>query len=183
MVSTMDILPTILKELDLKIPKELVGTPLQKLQDANSPRRKYIHTFNTGSAAQLTYLTFGIRDENFKLIYNPVRTINLAAVSRYKNTPIPEAVWDPNYVDPPEFELYDLRTDPNELSNLANDPKHLEKRKELFQAMRSFQKEIEDPFLDPKNVDFYMKEMRDPTRHPKKRLKEVWGHLREFWGK
>ena len=49
--------------------------------------------------------------------------------------------------------------------------------------MRKFQKEIGDPFLDPANVDFYMKEMRDKSRHPKKRSKETWSHLEKFWGK
>ena len=141
MVSSMDILPSILQEAGVKIPDELVGTPLQRLKDPASPRRKYIHTFNTGSAAPLNYLTFGIRSEKYKLIYNPVRAINLAAISRYNNTAIPMALWDPGYIDPPEFELYDLKNDPNELHNIANDPKLAEKRTELFDAMRAFQKE------------------------------------------
>ncbi len=92
------------------------------------------------------------------------------------------AVWDPAYVDPPEFELYDLDTDPFELKNLANSPAHKAKQDELFKAMRDFQKEINDPFLDPKNVDFYIKEVSDPKRHPKKGSKEVWSHLKEFYG-
>lgn len=183
MVSSMDILPTILQEVGTEIPDELVGTPLQALQDPETPRRKYIHTFNTGSAAQLTYLTFGIRDKRWKLIYNPVRAENLAAISRYKNSDIPESLWDPAYVDPPEFELYDLETDPHEFENLAKDPAHKTKRDELFSAMRAFQKEINDPFLDPENVEFYMEEMRDPRRQPKKRSNETWGHLDKFYGK
>ncbi len=182
MVSSMDILPSILKEVGIEIPKELVGTPLQDLKDPKTPRRKYIHTFNTGSASVLLYLTFGIRDEQYKFIYNPVRMKNGVAISRYNNTKIPMAVWDPAYVDPPEFELYDLTQDPYELNNIANDPAHKAKRDELFKAMRDFQNEINDPFLDPKNVDYYVKEVQDPKRHPKKRSREVWGHLEKFYG-
>lgn len=181
MVSTMDILPTILQELGIAIPGELAGTPLQALQDPQMPRRKYIHTFNTGSSANLLFLTFGIRGERYKLIYNPVRAQNRAAVSRYQNTAIPMAVWLPEYVDPPEFELYDLKQDPHEFNNLAKDPAHQTTRDALFQAMRDFQKDIDDPFLDPANVDFYIKEMADPSRQPKKGSQQTWSHLKEFY--
>jgi arylsulfatase A-like enzyme len=181
MVSTMDILPTVLKETGIRIPAELVGTPLQDLQDPKTPRRKYMHTFNTGSAAPLLYLTFGIRDEDYKLIYNPVRDKNLAGISRYKNSKIPLELYEESYVNPPEFELYDLKKDPNEFQNLAADPKHSKTKDHLFKAMRDFQKEIDDPFLDPANVDFFIREQKDSKRQPKKRSQETWSHLRKFW--
>ena len=182
MVSTMDILPTILREVGIAIPGDLVGTPLQALQDPKTPRRKYIHTFNTGSSANLLYLTFGIRSERYKLIYNPVRAQNRAAISRYQNSAIPPAVWRPDYVDPPELELYDLQEDPHELTNIASRPAHKATRDSLFQAMRHFQKEIDDPFLDPENIDFYLEEMREPSRYPKRRGKDIWSHLKQFYG-
>lgn len=121
-------------------------------------------------------------EERYKLIHNPVRMTSPVAISRYELVPVPEFLWNPDYVHPPESELYDLKTDPDELTNLplGKDPQHEEKRKELFAAMRSFQEEIGDPFLDPDNIDFYLREMNDPSRHPKKKSEEVWGHLREF---
>ncbi len=182
LVSTRDILPSILEEARLPIPGELVGSPLQFLQETGHPRRKYIHTFNTGSSANILHLTFGICDERYKLIYNPVRATNTAGISRYKNSDIPMSLWDPAYIDPPEFELYDLETDPNEFNNLSLDPTHRKTRDRLLQAMREFQKKIDDPFLDPANIDFYMEEMRDKSRHPKKRSQETWSHLKKFWG-
>ena len=181
MVSTMDILPTILKETGIPIPSELVGMPLQDLQDPRTPRRKYIHTFNTGSAASLLYLTFGIRDEDYKLIYNPVRDKNLAGISRYKNSKIPLELYQESYVNPPEFELYDLSQDPYELTNIATDPKHQMAKTRLFKAMRDFQKKIDDPFRDRANVDFFIREQKDPKRQPKKRSQETWSHLKKFW--
>jgi N-sulfoglucosamine sulfohydrolase len=183
LVSTMDILPTMLQEIGLEIPSDLMGKPLQALQDPETPRRKYIHTFNTGSSANILHLTFGICDERYKLIYNPVRAINTAGISRYKNTDIPQHLWNPAYIDPPEFELYDLKVDPSEFDNLANHPDHSKTRNRLFSAMRAFQEEINDPFLDPENVTFYYEEMADPSRHPKKRSQETWGHLEKFWGR
>lgn len=184
LVSTLDILPTMLKEAGLEIPEHLMGVPLQDLRDPGTPRRQYIHTFNTGSAAQFTYLTFGIRDDRYKLIYNPVRMDSPVAISRYRLVPIEEELWEPGYVNPPEFELYDLEKDPNERINLADtdDPALTKKRSELFAAMRSFREEIGDPFLDPENLEFYLEEMSDPGRHPKKKSSEVWEHLHRFWG-
>ena len=181
LVSTMDILPTVLRETGLTIPKHLVGTPLQDLQNPNTPRRKYIHTFNTGSAAPLLYLTFGIRDDRYKLIYNPVRDQNLAGISRYKNSRVPQDLWRAGYVNPPEFELYDLSKDPYELNNLAGDPDQQKNKARLFKAMRDFQKEIDDPFLDQGNVDFFVREQKDPKRQPRKRSQETWSHLKKFW--
>lgn len=181
LVSTMDILPTVLRETGIPIPDELVGMPLQTLQDPKTPRRKHIHTFNTGSAAPLLHLTFGIRDERYKLIYNPVRDRNLAAISRYKNSRVPEELWREDYVNPPEFELYDLTKDPHELTNIAADPEHQGIKARLFKAMRDFQKEIDDPFLDEANIDFFIREQKDPKRQPKKRSQETWSHLRKFW--
>lgn len=183
LVSTVDILPTILQEVGIDIPAELMGVPLQSLQDESAEWRKYIHTFNTGSSANILYLTFGICDERYKLIWNPVRATNTAGISRYRNSAIPESLWDPDYIDPPLFELYDLETDPNEFTNLANDPKLSGKKKELLTAMRAFQEEINDPFLKQENIDFYMEEMRDRSRHPKKNSQQTWSHLEEFWGK
>lgn len=181
LVSTMDILPTILTEVGFEIPDELVGTPLQALLNPDTPRRKYIHTFNTGSAAHTLFLTFGIRDERYKLIYNPVRSKNRAGISRYVGSAVPENLWQLSYVYPPEFELYDLRNDPYEFNNLAGHLGFNATRDRLFQAMRDFQKEINDPFGDPENVDFYVREMEDPTRHPKKRSDETWSHLDKFY--
>lgn len=181
LVSTLDILPTLLRETGIHIPAELVGTPLQDLRNPATPRRQYIHTFNTGSAAAILYLTFGICDERYKLIYNPVREKNLAGLSRYRNSRIPEELYQPDYVSPPRFELYDLQSDPDEFNNLAADQDHRKTKDRLFQAMRDFQKEINDPFLDPANVDFFIREQKDPSRQPKKRSQETWSHLKKFW--
>ena len=79
--------------------------------------------------------------------------------------------------------LFDLKNDPYEFNNLANNPTFRTKRDHLFQAMREFQKEINDPFLDPENIDFFVKEMADPARQPNKKSEETWSHLDEFYRK
>jgi N-sulfoglucosamine sulfohydrolase len=47
----------------------------------------------------------------------------------------------------PQFELYDLEADPDEIHNLAGDPAHHETLVKLQQKLRDFQKRTNDPWL------------------------------------
>jgi len=51
--------------------------------------------------------------------------------------------------DPPEWELYDLASDPGQFQNLAADPVHAETLKRMQGLLYDWQKETQDPFLDP----------------------------------
>ena len=51
------------------------------------------------------------------------------------------------YINRPEFELYDLRTDPWESKNLASDPEYAKVLAELQREMRNFQMKTSDPWL------------------------------------
>ena len=53
---------------------------------------------------------------------------------------------------PPEFELYDLRDDPYEFRNLADDPEYQPVLGELRQVLDDWRRETSDPFLEPENV-------------------------------
>jgi N-sulfoglucosamine sulfohydrolase len=46
----------------------------------------------------------------------------------------------------PQFELYDLEADPDEIHNLANDPRHHDLLVQLKQKLRDFQKRTGDPW-------------------------------------
>ncbi len=50
------------------------------------------------------------------------------------------------FVHRPRFELYDLRTDPDEAVNLAADPAHRALRDELTARLRAFQERTRDPW-------------------------------------
>lgn len=52
-----------------------------------------------------------------------------------------------DYVQRPEFELYDLQSDPFEAQNLANDPRHAAMVAELKEKLRDFQTRSSDPWL------------------------------------
>ncbi len=117
-----------------------------------------------------------VRDEQFKLISSPrPGTENLDAGTyldpRHQHfvvsgaNPAEQAAAEPKvraafkrWSKPPRWELYDLRRDPNEWTNLADDPQHAEVKSRLIAALEDWQRRIRDPFLDPANVEAFVLE-------------------------
>ena len=50
------------------------------------------------------------------------------------------------YIQRPEFELYDMRDDPEESTNLASDPAYADVLEEYIDRLRQFQRDTEDPW-------------------------------------
>jgi arylsulfatase A-like enzyme len=73
---------------------------------------------------------YGYRDDRYKLIYFYNDGLGLPGSSRYTY--------------PPEWELYDLLTDPDELHNVADDPAYREIRQDLELRMWQRQREVGD---------------------------------------
>ena len=101
-----------------------------------------------------------LRDTRFQIIHNLLAgkvtcyasvdgdTANeVAQTAAYRNTPARKAM---EFLPiPPQWELYDLETDPWEFHNLSADPAHAATLKRLQGLLRDCQKETRDPFLDP----------------------------------
>ncbi len=51
------------------------------------------------------------------------------------------------YLQRAEFELYDLENDPDEVKNLADDPKHKDTLDSLKNKLKEFQKRTRDPWI------------------------------------
>jgi N-sulfoglucosamine sulfohydrolase len=51
------------------------------------------------------------------------------------------------YIHRPQFELYDLESDPNEVNNLANAPKSADVLAELTTKLKQFQTRTSDPWI------------------------------------
>jgi len=51
------------------------------------------------------------------------------------------------YLHRPKFELYDLQNDPDEVNNLADDPKHKKVLEKLKTDLKAFQKRTNDPWI------------------------------------
>jgi len=180
MVCTIDILPTMLKEAGLPVPPDLPGLKLQDLAVGKVEPRKYIHTFTTGSSPNLLYLQFGIRGDRYKLIYNPDRALNRLAASRYRNSKLPEDLHVESFLHPDQYELYDLKQDPCEWKNLADEPQYKQVKARLIKAMADFQRRIKDPFADKANIDAFIAEQK---MYQKKKYRTggfSWPHLKMF---
>ncbi|MEC9080389.1 MAG: hypothetical protein VYE44_01340, partial [Verrucomicrobiota bacterium] len=53
---------------------------------------------------------------------------------------------------PPEFELYDLKNDPYEFRNLANDDSFHDQFAALKNELIKWRRATNDPFLNPQNI-------------------------------
>lgn len=52
-----------------------------------------------------------------------------------------------SYIQRPEFELYDLDSDPHEGTNLANDPSFAKELERLKRKLKAFQRQSDDPWI------------------------------------
>ena len=178
LVSTVDLLPTVLRSAKIESPKNLPGRELQPLlaEPGAADWRQYIFGFTTGSFPGNCFVQHSIRDKRYKLISSPrAGTVNLVSSSyldeshRYfvvsgargkDQATAPEIVRAAfaRWTRPPRYELYDLRKDPYEWRDLAQDPVHIEVKTRLIKALTDLQQSTHDPFLDPKNVEAFVAE-------------------------
>ena len=160
MVSTVDILPTILDATGAIPPVEMQGMSLRPvLEDPDAPWREYlVGEFHLHGPPW--FPRRAIRDHQYKLIHNLVAGTGIARIGidgdlgygtaqeqRYAGTPVRRAF--DILADPPEFELYDLDEDPWEFRNLAGDPAHTATLERLQAALVDWRRTTNDPLLDP----------------------------------
>ena len=121
--------------------------------------RNEIHASHTFHEIQMYYPMRVIRDRKFKLIWNIAHQLPYpfasdlwrastwqAQLEKGKDAPYGTKTVD-QYVNRPAFELYDIVNDPNESTNLAENPKYAETLKDYQERMKAFQKEMEDPWI------------------------------------
>jgi N-sulfoglucosamine sulfohydrolase len=160
MVSTIDILPTILDAAGVAPAGKMHGRSLRPvLEKANAPWREYLVAEFHFHGSRPFYPRRAIRDHRYKLIHNlragkakPSTGIDadpayrVSQQPRYDGTPVRRAF--DTFADPPEFELYDLEKDPVEFNNLAGKPECRAIQKRLAKALLEYRKQTDDPFLD-----------------------------------
>jgi len=161
MVSTIDILPTILDATGIAPAGTMHGKSLRPvLSKADAPWRDYLVAEFHFHGSRPFYPRRAIRDQRYKLIHNllagkskPSSSIDadpayrISRQPRYDGTPVRRAF--DTFADPPEFELYDLKNDPVEFSNLAGKAEYEAIQKRLTEALFEYRKQTDDPFLDP----------------------------------
>ena len=114
------------------------------------------HTFHE---IQMYYPMRVVRDKMYKLIWNIAHPLpfpfasDLWAASSWQ-AQYREGMDAPyggktvgQYINRPRFELYDMRKDRNETTNLAGDPRFAEVLKQYQEQLKTLQKETHDPWI------------------------------------
>ncbi len=165
LVSTVDLMPTILQAAGGAVPKGLPGKSLLPLVRGEEVAwRACLAAEYHGHYPPLYFPQRTVRDDRYKLIVsllqdrpNPVARCYRSADVWWTNLtdrqiaaadePIRRAyaTWD----DAPPEELYDLASDPHEFHNLAGDPDYAPVLKRLRAQLAAWQHETHDPLADP----------------------------------
>lgn len=199
LASTLDLLPTVLAAVDAVAPENLPGRSLVPLLGGQEVSwRTYIFGVTAGSAPSLYYPQESVRDERYKLIVSPERGRENARAIAYLHQKNAHFIAGTNqheidasephvraayarYLNPPKMELYDLKNDPDEWNDLAEDAKFAPVRERLLKTLRQWQTEMKDPLGDPEMLrKFTAEHDHNLTINYRKDKSFRWGYLDYF---
>ena len=202
LVSSLDIFPTILDALQVPADERLehlVGHSLLPISRAASDDvlREYRFGERSADSAVLLYPQRCVRDARYKLIHSPVRDRPNILHDLYRDRhnahfiagtsqedidacgEMAQAVYA-RYRNPPEYELYDLDSDPHEFDNLADDAAFVEVKQRLIGALEQWQRDTRDPFARPDLTQRFMEDMDAMAEQGRRSPKGGWGYLEYF---
>ncbi len=208
LVSTIDMMPTVLEAAQASPVAGLPGRPLQPLMSGEPVRwRDYLFTeYHTHAAAPNYHPQRAVRNDRYKLIENllpdtlnpdyanTIRKLEGDATDRGQQNVggmISMAIAAASaeiatayelMETPPRFELYDLRDDPHEFRNLAAAPEHAATLAELTQALTRWRHDTHDPLLDAQNLERLTAEVT-AVKSKSEGKQDVWGYPDYFFGK
>lgn len=161
LVSLVDLTPTILDYAGVATDGlGLHGRSLRPLTREPQPAGwDEVYASHTFHEVTMYYPMRVVRERRFKLIWNLAHGLDF---------PVAQDLWEASswqsvltaplgeqrlgartveaYLRRPRFELYDLQADPNEITNLAEDPAHREILTRLQRKLQAFQAATEDPW-------------------------------------
>lgn len=163
LVSTVDLAPTVLSICGLEIPHHMQGRAFLGPREVEP--RDYVYV-SRDRYDEMYDTVRAVRDKRFKYIrhYHPEQPYLL--YNRYRNIhPIMQEMWRLHVAGElegpqqlilqgkrPAEELYDTRTDPHEIDNLAADPACETELERLRAALDDWQREVGDLGLIPEDV-------------------------------
>jgi len=184
LVSTLDILPTILEASNSEFNSPIEGYSLFKtLAGEKDAVRKYLFSEFTFHTHRHFSPRRAVRNDRYKLIHNLLpgdkalhnpsvdgdMAYRLSRDEKYEGTKVREAF--DLYLNPTEFELYDLHEDPYEFVNLASDPKYASEFNELKTALQNWREETNDPLLNDSIFNAHLEQTKlDIANNTKKRV-------------
>jgi N-sulfoglucosamine sulfohydrolase len=174
LVSTVDLLPTVLEAVGIDAPAGLPGKSLLPLLSGRTRVwRDYLFTEYTVHMPSVYYPSRTVRDARYKLIHSllpqrPSPVYHHYLVRRQPPHLTPEDLLSaPAHIrraydlfrQPPELELYDLQKDPWEFNDLAADPGYAAVLKRLKKVLGRWREETNDPLRHPTILDQFSAEM------------------------
>ena len=197
LVSTIDLLPTILSAAEINIPNELPGKSLDVFYDGKPIEdwRTLLYADGEGSAAKFCFPRRSVRNERYKLIYNLLDDRDNPHVQSYAdhinvhfsggteegeidNAPENIQLAYETWRNPPKYELYDLEVDPLEYVDLSDDPDYDREKQKLIWAMQKWQEETQDPFLYEDKLAKYVAENDANLNTPGRKIN--WNYHQYF---
>lgn len=151
LVSTVDIMPTVLEATHQPVPASLAGASLGPLLRGEPSVRWRTHLFGEFfyHGPEAYFPRYSVRDDRYKLILNmltekpnPVLSVDgdpayrITQQTDFGNAAV-KKIFD-RYANPPEYELYDLQKDPEEFTNLADDPAYVRPLTALQTILRTW---------------------------------------------
>jgi N-sulfoglucosamine sulfohydrolase len=164
LVSTLDLFPTFCEIAEARSPQSLPGRSLKSLVSGERPKwRKYLFTEFHVHSNHNPWPQRTVRDERYKLIYNPVAGevnpgYNFTMSKKFFKASEQELMAEAReqvraayriMKKPPLYELYDLKVDPFEFKNLVDDPSHAKTLGRLSAELGYWQKESDDALKFP----------------------------------
>ncbi len=132
---------------------------LPALADPEAEHWDTIFASHTFHEIQMYYPMRVVRDDSYKLIWNIAHGLPYPFASDLWAASSWQAQFrqglDANYgrktvgqyIHRPRFELYDIRNDPDETTNLAESPEHAEILRQYQDKLKQVQREMDDPWI------------------------------------
>lgn len=169
LISTIDIVPTMLEAVGLSVPERVAGKSLLPIfENPEIDFREYLFTeYNCDPI--LYFPRRAVRDEQYKLIYTLLKDRkNETALAYTENRSealegsptleelksAPDTIQEVYnlWLKSPEIQLFDLKNDPLEFHDLTEDPDYAKVKERLMEAMFYWQEATNDPFRIPENL-------------------------------
>jgi N-sulfoglucosamine sulfohydrolase len=207
LVSTIDLMPTLLTAADVEPPSGLPGRMLQPLFKPGeaSWRTHYFAEYHTHAAAPNYFPQRSVRTERYKLIENllpgevhPDYELTLSKLEKEAAKRKVSGGLDLTRViaqadstvkqsyermrQPPRYELYDLVDDPHEFRDLSGSADHAAVLRELQTSLRTWREQTNDPLIDPANLERFSAEVRSITSKDVSK-DHPWRYLDYFFGR
>ncbi len=145
LLSNVDLLPTVLEATGTPLPDDLSGRSfLPLLQGGDYQPNAEVFAEKNTSPGDIKRC---IRTARFKYIRNYDEGPLLALPTDIEASLTRRDMGDQHLAARPEVELYDLRTDPLEMSNLAGQPDQADIEADLAARLQDFQESTNDPVL------------------------------------